>query len=603
MKELLPQEKTCLILRKMSFTYTKLIATVGPAVDNEEMLSQVIDAGVNIMRLNFSHGTHESHKKSITIIKKLREEKKRPVAIMLDTKGPEVRIGAILGDALDVVPGEFVLLVSEHTESIGEIAVTPGDILQSFTPGVEVCFDDGYIKGLVVENTVDPGGRFCCRVRILNAGQIRSGKGINVPGVDLPLPALTEKDIQDIMFGAKEGVDFIAASFIRSEEHIWQIQALLDREGASHIQVVAKIETNAGVENFSTIVLAADGIMIARGDLGVEVPAAEVPVLQKRMIRESLAVGKPVVIATQMLESMIKNPRPTRAEVSDVANAIYDKASATMLSGESAAGAHPIQAISMMKDITIEAEKDCALLEMPQTLGESALGSVPNAIAHAAVETAQNCHASVIFVFTQGGATARAVSAFRPNVPIIALTTNYLTYYQLALIWGVLPLEPVGKMDYSAALEIGMQAALSRGIIVPGDLAVVTWGTPFFVSGMTNSLLIEGVGKILARGKGGGFGRASGEVVAFSPDAPSPDRYAEKIVLFSEYKREYATSLQKAAGAILGNLAEDSLSVPWLLQYSKQHNLPVVVHTGYAMQRIRLEERLSINAVNGIVYK
>lgn len=335
-------------------TRTKIICTIGPAVNSLEKIRQLIDAGMNVARLNFSHGTHEEHRKVIENLKKAREEKKVPLAIMLDTKGPEIRVGKLQNDVIELKPKQKILVVKETVEGNNQrFSITPAIALNFLEPGHQMLFDDGYIISKVIE----------CKkegvwIEIQNAGLLKSHKGVNLPGANVDLPAMTQQDVADIIFGCQNDIDLIAASFIRSAEHVIEIKKLLAQQKKAEILVIAKIENRLGVENFDNIIQVADGIMVARGDLGVELPLREVPVLQKMMIRKCLRAAKPVVTATQMLESMIKNPRPTRAEVSDVANAIYDSTSAVMLSGETAVGQYPIETVSMMRSIIEETEKD-----------------------------------------------------------------------------------------------------------------------------------------------------------------------------------------------------------------------------------------------------
>lgn len=471
---------------------TKIICTIGPSVRSYEKILQLIDAGMNVARLNFSHGTSKEHQETIEMLKKARKEKAVPLAIMLDTKGPEIRLGAIKNHSLEVFSKQKILITKE--EVLGDangISIQPSFVLDSLQVGAQVLFDDGYILTKVIE--ISKKGIL---VEIENNGIIRSYKGVNVPGIHIDLPSMTEQDIKDILFGCRLDIDLIAASFIRSAEHVLEIKRLLISQEKSEILVIAKIENSLGIKNFDAILQVADGIMVARGDLGVELPLNQVPRLQKMMIRKCRQAGKPVITATQMLESMITNPLPTRAEVSDVANAIYDSTSAVMLSGETAAGKYPIQVVQMMKEIAEETEKDFNYRQL--FANDSAMGfkdiAITNSVALASVKTAYSSCAKGIFVFTNSGFSARALSRLRPEIPIIALTPHSKVYHQLALEWGVTPaLSSAQKNIQEAFIQIS-NFALEQGIVQLGDLVVVVAGDPFGISRTTNTMIVETIG-------------------------------------------------------------------------------------------------------------
>ncbi len=466
---------------------TKIICTIGPSVASPEKIAQLIDAGMNVARLNFSHGTHEEHLAVIQTLKKARETKKVPLAIMLDTKGPEIRLGKIEGDALSVRAKQQLLLVKETcTGNAQKISLTPPHVLDDLKKGTLLLFDDGYIQAVVIE--AQPSG---VRIEIQNEGVIKSHKGVNVPHVHTHLPAMTEQDVQDIIFGCAHDVDIIAASFIRSKSHVLEIKKLLAAQGKPEILLIAKIENSLGVENFESILEAADGIMVARGDLGVEMPLKEVPNLQKMMIRKSIAAGKPVVTATQMLESMINNPRPTRAEVSDVANAIYDSTSAVMLSGETAVGKYPIETVALMKAIIEEAEKHFDYPEFFSKEGQFDYPDISTSVALASVTTAYSTHARAIFAFTHSGFTARKIARFRPQMAIVALTSVPKVYHQMAFYWGVTPMPPSPCGNVQEAIATATRFAMEKKLLHKGDLVIITAGTPFGVSGSTNLMRVE----------------------------------------------------------------------------------------------------------------
>src|SRR5581483_1632105 len=442
-------------------TRTKIICTIGPAVGTYEKILELIDAGMNVARLNFSHGTHDEHLKIIQFLKKAREEKKLPLAIMLDTKGPEIRLGMVKNDQFPVKAKQRLYLVKEECLGSEEkVQVTPALVLDTLDVGMRVLIDDGYLITHVIEKN-ERG----VVIEIENPGLIKSHKGVNVPGVDIALPAMTEQDRKDIAFGCKNDIDIIAASFIRSAEHVLQIKRLLAEYKKSEIIVIAKIENSLGVQNFDGIIQVADGIMVARGDLGVEMPVQQVPGLQKMMIRKCYQAAKPVITATQMLESMIKNPRPTRAEVSDVANAIYDNTSAVMLSGETAVGAYPIETVKLMKSIIDEAEKGFNYRDFFNRESRIDFNDVSNSVALASVKTAYSAQAQGIFCFTNSGFTGRMVSRFRPEMPIVVLSHDKKIYNQMALNWGIIPVDPVAASNVQEALAVTSCFALQKGIV------------------------------------------------------------------------------------------------------------------------------------------
>ncbi len=564
---------------------------MGPAVSSYEMILELIDAGMNVARINFSHGTHAEHKKTIDNLKKAREEKKVPLAIMLDTKGPEIRVG-ILEKEVAVERGGRLLLVREKGEGL---PITPGVALDPLTKGDFVLFDDGYIGSEVVEITSKG-----VVVEFLNGGVIKSRKGVNMPRVNVPLPAMTEKDIEDITFGCQQDVDFIAASFIRSAEHVREIKSLLLAQGKDDIQVIAKIENSLGVENFDSIVQVADGIMVARGDLGVELPIEDVPVLQKMMIRKCVHASKPVVTATQMLESMIHNPRPTRAEASDVANAIYDSTSCVMLSGETAVGQYPIQTVKLMRSIIQTTEADFSYEDF--FFRDSRIDShdISSSISVASVKTAYDSGAKAIFAFTSSGSTARIISRFRPEMPIVALTNNEKTYHQLAFNWGVVPVEPQKAKNAQEALSITSAFAQEQGIVQFGDLVVVTAGSPFGMSGTTNSMVVESIGEVLVRGDESEGEKLDGEIkIVLTPDEYNIRASKDKIVVLSKFTEEYLPLVKVAKAIILQNHPEDLVSE----EDAKKLGIPIIVRADEALRRLSDGQLVTMDPAKGTVYK
>jgi len=468
---------------------TKIVCTLGPSVNRYEKILSLIEAGMDVARINLSHGTYEEHLRVIELLQKARKERGVPLAIMLDTKGPEIRLGTVPHaneHGMQVIAGQTLSLVRPSHKVNGlQITLHPEMVFDYLEEGMALLLDDGYLMTEIVKVEKDQ-----VILEVKNSGFLKSQKGVNLPGATIPLPALTEEDIKGIAFGCKHGVDLIAASFIRSVEHVLEIRHLLEKYEKSDIGLIAKIENAQGVLHFDSILQAVDGIMVARGDLGVELPLQEVPWLQKMMIHKCYQQGKPVITATQMLESMIKNPRPTRAEVSDVANAIYDSTSAVMLSGETAVGFYPIETVHMMRDVIVETEKHFQYREFLE-VREGILESRSSSIALAAVQTAYHVQAKAIFSFTNSGLSARCLSQFRPQLPILALSSNPKTYHQLALSWGVVPVDPYPASSMQEAFAHVCQFALEKGIVSRGDLVIVTAGEPFGIQGTTRMLIIE----------------------------------------------------------------------------------------------------------------
>lgn len=581
-------------------TRTKIICTIGPACNSFEMILQLCKAGMDVARLNFSHGQHEDHLIVIEHLKKARAQLGIPLAIMLDTKGPEIRVGVIEAGPITLNAGQLVRLCSEEDlpNHPGAIPITPGFVVKLLTVGTRVLFDDGYISSHVVsieDQTVT--------VIIDNNGTLSSRKGVNVPNVDLQLPAVTEKDIEDIRFGCLHDVDVIAASFVRSPEHVLVIKNLLEQEKKPKIEIIAKIENSEGVNNFDSIVQVADGIMIARGDLGVEVPISEVPRLQKMMIRKSYLAGKPSVTATQMLESMIYNPRPTRAEVSDVANAIYDGTSAVMLSGETAIGKYPLEAVKTMKSIAKTAEEDFNYRNFADNFRHITFNDVPSAVTLSTVKTGYSSNAKAIFAFTNAGSTARLLSRLRPEMPIIAMTSNEKCFHQMAYCWGVIPfLKSCNTID-DAFSKIST-FALSRDLVSYGDLVVVTAGSPFGISGTTNMMIVESIGDVLVRGANG-FGQVVyGNVVhVVRPESSRAYKVRGQLLVIATCNESYLPLLEECSGVILENLISDVESETYLLSIAKELNIPVLMRADAAYRVLKEGMLVTLDPHKNLVYK
>jgi len=470
---------------------TKIVCTIGPASDNVETIQSLVEAGLNVARLNFSHGTHTSHQGTIENVRTVMDITNRSIAILLDTKGPEIRtIKLEDGKEVELIAGQKFTFTSDETV-IGNnemVAVTYKDFAVDLSVGSTVLVDDGLIKMTVEEIT---GDQVICTV--INSGWLGENKGINLPGISVQLPALSKKDISDLKFGCEQGVDFVAASFIRKASDVKEVRQVLDANGGSAIQIISKIENQEGLDNFESILQVSDGIMVARGDLGVEIPVEEVPFAQKMMIKRCNEVGKIVITATQMLDSMINNPRPTRAEAGDVANAILDGTDAVMLSGETAKGDYPLEAVTVMSQIS---EKSDNMVIPPLTLNDVCsinILSVTEAVAKGTVDTAKTLNVKLIVVATETGRAARFIRKYCPTMPILAITNNDTTSRQLALSRGVYPvmIQNIPTIEHFHA--IAESKAKSLGFVESGDLIVVSCGEDIFKPGTTNNFKVHQV--------------------------------------------------------------------------------------------------------------
>ena len=580
---------------------TKIICTIGPATNSLEKIKELIEAGMDVARLNFSHGTHAEHLISINLLKEARASLKRPLAIMLDTKGPEIRLGKIKDGKTSLEKGQKWMLMKENVLGDNEkVTLSPGSILAQLKENTTILFDDGYLSSHVVE--VLPEGVI---VQIHSSSIIHSGKGVNIPNVSLNLPAVTPKDIEDIKFGCQHDIDLIAASFVRSAEQVLTIKNLLTEEKKSDILIIAKIENSEGVQNFDSIVQAADGIMIARGDLGVEVLLSQVPRLQKMMIRKSYLAGKPVVTATQMLESMIHNPRPTRAETSDVANAIYDSTSAVMLSGETAVGRYPIETVNVMTSIIQETEADFNYRAFFDQHSQLMYHDVPSAVTLATVKTAYSSNAKAIFAFTRGGSTARLLSRLRPQMPIIAMTSNEKCFHQLAFNWGVIPYK---SEEPSKTLAEGFEKisafAMEHHHVSYGDLVVMTAGSPFGISGTTNMMIVENIGDVLVRAHIGYGARIHGNVtIVLYPDIKKPYAVKNQLMVIARCDESYLPLMQEAGAIILQNHINDIASEKYAKKIALELKKPVLLRADAACGILKEGQLVTLDPEKALIYK
>lgn len=573
---------------------TKIVCTLGPSTDDIEVLKEMMLSGMDVARLNFSHGTHEQHKKRIDNIKKLRSELNLPVAIMLDNKGPGIRIGAFKGGRVELYKGDLFILTAEDIIGNKErVSITYKDLKDKVAPGNDIFIDDGIIQLKVVEIA---GDDIVCKV--ISPGVVTDKKSINVPGIKLDMPYLNQTDIDDIVFGIENDVDFIAASFVRSAADIIEIKRVLEQYGGRDIQIIAKIENSQGVENIDEILKISDGIMVARGDMGIEIPFEELPRIQKMLIKKAYMSGKKAITATQMLDSMEKNPRPTRAETTDVANAVYDGTSAIMLSGETAAGKYPVLALKTMCKIALRAEEDIDY-EKRFRAYEVETKNVANAISHATVTTAHDLNAAAIVTVTKTGTTARMISKYRPNCPIVGCTTSEKVRRQLNMSWGVLPVLIEEKDNTDELFDYAVEKALETGIIKIGDLVAITSGVPLGVPGTTNTLKVHLVGHILVSGKGINKKTAVGKLCVCKNEQQARENFEEgDILVLPETSNDIIDLLKKAGGIITETDGYSSHAAVVGLSL----DIPVVCGAKYATDILKSGTTVTIDGARGLVY-
>jgi pyruvate kinase len=574
---------------------TKIICTIGPASENEETLIKLIKNGMNAARLNFSHGNHEEHGKRIELIKKVREELKKSIGIILDTKGPEIRTGNFKNKKEELVEGQDFIITTRQVEGDNTIcSVTYTQLHEDVKPEDIILIDDGLI-GLKVEKIVDQD----IHCKVLNSGPVSNHKGVNVPNVKTNLPALTEKDIADLKFGIEMEVDMIAASFIRKPADVIAIRKILEKNGGEGILIVSKIENQEGVTNIDEIIRLSDGIMVARGDLGVEIPTEEVPLVQKMIIEKCNRAGKPVITATQMLDSMIRNPRPTRAEASDIANAIFDGTDTIMLSGETANGKYPVEAVSTMARI---AEKAETALNYESILRKRRRHQVPNvtdAISYATVSTSAELNASAIIAATQSGHTARMVSKYRPQCEIVAATPYEKVARKLSIVWGVFPVIAEKMESADEVLEKSVTEALKQGYVTRGELVIQVAGVPIGFTGTTNLMKVHIVGDVLVKGKG--MGRNTyGNACVVNDNTKIEEMLNEgDILVVKNLENDYLhTVLDRASGVIV----EEGGLTSHIAIECISFGTPVIVGAREATQIIKGGTLVTMDTRNGMVY-
>lgn len=573
---------------------TKIICTLGPASESEQMIRELMLAGMNVARLNFSHGTHEEQKGKIELVKKVREELKLPVALLLDTKGPEIRTRDVENGRIELKKGQsFVLTTEEILGNEGRVSITYQDLVKDVKPGDAVLIDDGLIELEV--NQVAEKDIYCT---VKNGGFVSNKKGINVPGVSLNMPFISEKDYEDIVFGIEEGFDFIAASFTRSAEDILEIRKILEERNCHHIKIIAKIENLQGVENIDEILRVSDGIMIARGDMGVEIPLEDVPVIQKKLILKSLELGKPVITATQMLDSMIKNPRPTRAETSDVSNAIYQGTGAIMLSGETASGQYPVEAVKTMDRIAVRTEEDIDYDYRFKRRSMMDKPDITNAVSHATCTTAADLKASAIITVSKSGRTVGMISRYRPSCTIIGCCMDDYVCRQLNLYWGVEPLLLEREDNAEELFNHAVEAAERAGLVSRGDLTVLTAGVPLGITGTTNLIKVQVAGQILVTGQGITRKKACGPLcVARDAEELKKNYHAGDIIVVPETTNEMMPELKTALALVTEKEGGNSHGAIVGLTL----DIPVIVGAENAVDILKSGAVVSVDAETGAV--
>jgi pyruvate kinase len=569
---------------------TKIVATIGPATSTPDILRALIEAGATTFRLNFSHGTHEDHQRSIRLIRQISFELNQPVGILQDLQGPKIRLGRFETGSIVLDKGDRFILTSKQIPGTHEISsITYEPLADEVPEGAVILLDDGKVE-MYVEK-VDRVARELHCVTVVG-GPLSNNKGVNFPGVYLSIKALTDKDKKDLMFGLDQGVDWVALSFVRNPQDVLEIKELISSAG-KNVPVIVKIEKHEAIEEMEAILSISDGVMVARGDLGVELPAEDVPILQKRLIATSNRMGIPVITATQMLDSMVNSPRPTRAEISDVANAIIDGTDAVMLSNETAVGKYPVEAVATMARIAVRIEQ-----EKTNRPFEDTSRSIPNAISCAVGQIAEQLDSAAIMTLTKTGATARNVSKFRPQKPILAVTPHVDVARQLQLVWGVKPLLVLDLPSTGQTFQAALSVAEEKGLVKEGDLVVMTAGTLQGVAGSTDLIKVEVVTAIRGKGVGIGQGSVSGRArVIRNGKEPNHFNPGEILVAY-DTRAEFVDAIKKAAGIITedGSLKSHSAVI------SQQLKVPAIIGVKNATSMIRDGEIITLDVQRGIIY-
>ncbi|MEH2375642.1 pyruvate kinase [Nostoc sp.] len=577
-----------------SLRRTKIVATIGPATSSPEILKAIIEAGATTLRLNFSHGTHADHQRSIRLIRQTAFELNQPVAILQDLQGPKIRLGKFDNGSIVLAKGDRFTLTNRPVVGMQEISCVTYDYLAEEVPvGAKILLDDGRVEMVVEEINRDKGDLHC---RITVPGKLSNNKGVNFPGVYLSVKAMTDKDREDLMFGLDQGVDWVALSFVRNPQDMIEIKELISSTG-KQVPVIAKIEKHEAIEQMEAILALCDGVMVARGDLGVELPAEDVPVLQKRLIATANRLGIPIITATQMLDSMVSNPRPTRAEVSDVANAILDGTDAVMLSNETAVGSFPVEAVATMARIAERMEQE-EVQHLNLRSARDARRSIPNAISQAVGQIAEQLGAAAIMTLTQTGATARNVSKFRPQTPILAVTPHVNVARQLQMVWGVKPLLVLGLPSTGQTFQAAINVAQELKLLSEGDLVVMTAGTLQGISGSTDLIKVEVVTAILGHGIGLGQGSVSGRARVANTGMDVSNFNHGDILVAPRTSADFVEAIRKAAGIIT---EEESLTSHAAV-IGLRLGVPVIVGVKQATQAIRDGAIITLDLQRGLIY-
>ncbi len=574
---------------------TKIVCTIGPASEDREIFKQLVLNGLNVARLNFSHGNHEEHLNRIEMIQSVREELDVPVAILLDTKGPEIRTGKF-HEPVELKEGqEFTLTTEDFVGTKDKCQISYKGLPEDVVAGDRILIDDGLVELIVKEIK---GSEIVTTVN--NSGVIKDNKGINVPGVKINLPAITQKDESDILFGVDNDIDFIAASFVRKPEDVLEIRKLLEREGESDVHIISKIENQEGLDNLEEILNVSDGIMVARGDLGVEIPTEEVPLAQKKMIKLCNIAGKPVITATQMLDSMQRNPRPTRAEVTDVANAILDGTDAIMLSGETAAGKYPIESVKTMSSIAKNIEGSIDYKELLNKKSKDLVEEgVTFAVSHATCNTAYDLDANAIITATSSGFTARKVSQFRPKSNVIATTTYEKVRRKLSLVWGVESLIVPSVNSTDEIFEISVSKCKEHNLIKKDDLVIITAGVPIGLTGATNLIKVHVVGELILKGLGLGNKIVTGRACVINSFEDTKNFKDGDIIVTSSTDKELVPFIERSAGMVLQDGGYTSHGAIVAINLKK----PSVVGVYENFEFIKNDTIITVDPIKGIVYE
>ncbi|NEQ45814.1 MAG: pyruvate kinase [Leptolyngbya sp. SIOISBB] len=572
---------------------TKIVATIGPATQKPEVLRSLIEAGATTLRLNFSHGTHEDHQRSVRLIRQISFELNQPVGILQDLQGPKIRLGRFEDGSILLNKGDEFTLTSRALPGTARISsVTYEPLAQEVPNGATILLDDGKVE-MKVESVDQDQGELHCRVVV--GGVLSNNKGVNFPGVYLSIKALTEKDKKDLVFGLDQGVDWVALSFVRNPQDVLEIKELIANAG-KRVPVIVKIEKHEAIEQMDAILSLSDGVMVARGDLGVELPPEEVPLLQKRLISTSNRLGIPVITATQMLDSMVNNPRPTRAEVSDIANAILDGTDAVMLSNETAVGKYPVEAVTTMAQVALRIERESFAQEAQDMVGSPR--SIPNAISQAVARISSQLNSSAIMTLTKSGATARNVSKFRPTTPILAVTPHVDISRQLQLVWGVRPLIVLDLPSASQTFQAAMNIAQEKGFLREGDLVVMTAGTLQGVSGSTDLIKVDIVTAVLGNGVGIGEGSVSGRARIAHSGMDVTDFNPGEILVVRSTSADFVDAIRQAGGIV----TEDGDRTGHAAVLGLRLGIPVIVGVQGATETIRDGTILTLDTRRGLVY-